>query len=138
MRNKKRMLAILDDTVNFYGADPKGRRGISGAGFCCYCTDFKNLDYAKKCSIGRLLTDEDLNIVDKRGVNKGSVIGLINFFKLKGLAGLELIFLSQLQGLHDSARCWNLFGGGLTDFGEERKQTIEKYLYPKGVPANAR
>jgi hypothetical protein len=127
---KTKMLALLEDTIQFYSEDTSRRsvKSNGAGGNVCYYS-FKG----KKCAIGRLLTPEELELWAQVAENKFE--GLENssyrfMAEICGvpvnLQGFDPVFLTGLQSLHDNDQYWD--ENGLTENGKEQVATI-KWLH---------
>ena len=112
-------LALLEETVAFYGADPEARRSrryheALGTMTCIY-----RGPNGTACAIGRLLQDGEVNPSwDKRGV--GVCLIFDDLPPRVQAYGSE--FLRMLQGLHDDSEFWA--HRGLTPEGVDYAQSI--------------
>ena len=113
------MLKIIQDTVTFYGDDPKERRCISADGNCQYTWGDKH------CAIGRYLKPKYQ--IETWKENEESVKGLmdcsedyceIDWCLRDEVHGLDVEFWADLQDMHDGRRNWNYEDKGLTLDGE--------------------
>jgi hypothetical protein len=133
-------LMFLDETVAFYGADPKGRRAIApDSGNCCYRTEAGN-----GCAIGRhILPDHYDILMDDRWKDGCKYIvdvpTLIEDFPEalpEAVIKLGGDFLSDVQSLHDAERNWDFKHGGLSNDGQiAYEEIVDGYI--NSTPSNA-
>lgn len=121
---QKEMLEVLDDTINFYGKDPKGRRAENENG-CYFLTS-----EGQKCAVGRYMTKKDLEKIDNQGMMDYGFTKLVQEqINSKILKRLPESFWSELQYLHDYEYFWNLkYNSGLTYRGKRREQKIKNQI----------
>lgn len=127
-RTNKEYLALIDETINFYGEDISRRAVVNGR---CFYDGINNDGKTVSCAVGRCLTDEIKAIKRIEGVSvNGLVDRLANtkqFFR-PDLAhngyenlqfddifkdeykGFEKSFWKQLQRIHDRDDIWNKKG----------------------------
>ena len=118
------MKKIIDDTVQFFGADPESNRCMDDDSTCMYTND-----QGKHCAIGRFLLPEhqtlefaNVHIQD----NVENLEGVINLddVLIPEVRGFPVDFWNDLQVLHDGRYYWsesrNCIGiAGLTIRGED-------------------
>jgi len=105
-----RQVKLLDETMEYYSADPENRRcegiqPISGGKMCFYSPVKANKPLSQGCAIGRLVSKKlklELDTVNPNGVGVNTIFHLI---PLK-LQKLGLPFLMQLQSFHDT-KAWD-------------------------------
>ena len=96
---------LIDETVDFYGEDPAGRRAKGVHGICEYITA-----EGRRCAVGRCLqgTLEYLESLDFEKILR----------KVKPeYTGFSKLFWNALQRLHDEDHHWGV--KGLTDRGKK-------------------
>ena len=115
------MLDILEDTVTFYGEDPKERRCITYEGDCQYTWGDNH------CAIGRYLKPKYQ--IETWRDNGESVRGLmdcsedfseIDWCLKDEVHGVDVEFWIDLQILHDSRLNWDYKDSGLSTHGQEQ------------------
>lgn len=106
---RKRMLSLLNETVEYYSADVK-RRAFNGKNGCHYMTHD-----GRKCAIGRLLTEEEMNIWKDGSLEYSQMY--IRYHTPKALLGLKVQFIVALQTVHDHSVNWN--NTGISQHGEQ-------------------
>ena len=106
MNKKQQMQELLKATVDYYRADPKGRRSVTDDGDCMY-TWGKN-----HCAIGRYLKpeyqredwpDNGMSVWD---LSEYSDNMTIDQFLIDKAHGLDLDFWRDLQDMHDIMGYW--------------------------------
>lgn len=119
--NTRTKLEIIDETVNFYSADPKGRRAVSADGTC----EYASLD-GKQCAVGRCMgTGADFNYlgtVSTYAKEKG--VGVFQSHLRPEYRGHSLLFWVSLQRLHDYNENW--CHSGLTDIGQVQANRLKR------------
>lgn len=121
-------LSFLKEGVDFYSADPEGRRSLRPSGIGC---QYRN-DSGAGCFIGRHIPDSVIQLVEQREINDSSFDSLIAEEKTKGeLLPLEVqalgeCFLCDCQSLHDGDQMWN--AGGLTQMGRDRYDVMVRAI----------
>ena len=134
--SKLQMHKILDDTADYYGEDPEGRRAVDDCGDCEYTT----WD-GRHCAIGRYMKPEYQT--DEFPENHGVGIRGLNFsadnYLVSEVRGLDENFWGDLQDFHDVVGHWyrgKLFdepAEGLTEIGRQTytriKDKIERGEY---------
>lgn len=124
MTDKERLTKILDDMVEYYSKNPKGRRASFGEN-CMYLTSNN-----RKCAVGRLLNvkGEKDYLLDRSiiGANVHELLDQIasddKEHIIKPIKDLPLRFLEDLQLLHDNPYNWE--GNGLSNDGEAEEDKI--------------
>ena len=102
------MLRILDETVAYYGKNPDKRRAATETG-CQYRTDD-----GRRCAVGRLLTDKELDLLVEKRFNENTGAYYIcenmkeEFPSIVHASG----FYVKLQHLHDESDNWKTRGLG--------------------------
>ena len=121
---KEKQLALLNETVEYYSADPVGRRCV-GERRCAYSPIKLGLeDTSEGCAIGRKITAELAEEFDAE-IGDSSVSNRYIFDRLpEELKELTVQFLEVIQYLHDSDNSWD--GKGLTQIGKERVEQIKR------------
>lgn len=136
---KERMRRILKETVEFYGADPQGRRAVkpidanNAEETCVYRTED-----GRRCAIGRLVNDEEAQILADAasGVGGSSVRGILTRRPvsetvlaaqeiIRGLA-LPVSFAMHLQELHDHPENWKY--DGISEGGRVEVADLERTI----------
>jgi len=127
-KEQKDMLRILDETVAFYGEDPS-RRATSekDSTRCVYHTDD-----GRMCAVGRLLTPEEHQFIDERGINSdcGASSLCNNFGEFFPSLEHPRIFYVDLQSLHDFPEHWEVKGlseDGQSLYKEIKSRILEGY-----------
>lgn len=125
-QNKLTKLEIINETVEFYSANPTKLRSTSKKGGCAY-----NGENDTHCAIGRCLLPK---YQEQGNELKGNSNGLkffldINSLKLdevlqENYRGHEYPFWLALQNLHDESYLW--CEKGLTESGKEYVETLIK------------
>jgi hypothetical protein len=129
----KTAIEIIDETVAFYGDDPKGRRslGLSSVG---NVTCFYHGEEGKKCAVGRCLTDSGLEKAHEFEKSPPPTGASVKEFDSKFELELNLIevyrghsidFWKDLQALHDHDRMWGKFFG-LTEDGHQYVEVLKQ------------
>lgn len=104
MKTKKQ---IIEETVDFYSADPKGRRSIYG-GSCLYLSTS-----GCKCAVGRYLrTDIEIKGLRLPSVSIDSLcdynnVNHIDSLLIEEVRGHGYEFWNDLQQLHDYDGYWD-------------------------------
>ena len=116
----KRMLEILDETVEYYSNNP---RAVDENDKCQYLTKD-----GRMCAVGRKLIrpEEVQRISDEHRTKNGiSVVFIPNLNRRlhKDCRGLPVYFWSVLQNLHDYSDYWG--NGGLTEAGNEAYEGVK-------------
>jgi hypothetical protein len=117
---QQRMKAFLDDTVEYYSADPIGRRSRNTADFNGSCkydpAKAGKADTSEGCAIGRHMTPEQKAVADhNKGVGSSSVNELPVHLIPEKLRDMPIEFLRRVQSLHDSDHHWD--ANGLSSLG---------------------
>ena len=104
---------IIDETVTFYAADPKGRRSVNSNDLCMYLAED-----GRMCAVGRcLISPGDANnnatAAGLADLNGGSLDNLL----LPRYRGHTWELWERLQYLHDFGGHWDWYG--LTREGAE-------------------
>ncbi len=138
VRTQADALALVQETIEFYGKDPEKRRafvvGWDGRKKCVYVSAD-----GRKCAVGRCLTQpklirqaigRDLSVSDIARFKAGRFQSL---FKPE-YRGYPLEMWEELQRLHDSERNWSQTG--LSPLGEMAKDSFESWIRNEsGLPA---
>lgn len=95
---QQRQLAFLEDTITYYSEDVNRRATINER--CMYRTPD-----GKKCAIGRYIPD-DKYCDDYEGFNCSYIIDMLP----KEIQEFNMIFLKEIQRLHDKDEYWTLTG----------------------------
>ena len=96
------MLKVLDETVAFYSVNPSERRAMAGMD-CTYMDD----ETGNKCAIGRLLNQDDLEMLRSNNWLKNvSFLSIRDDLTTKKVLDLPTKFLCNLQDLHDDNDYW--------------------------------
>lgn len=106
----KTAIEIIDETVEFYAADPAGRRSKLSSGGCLYF----GLD-EKRCAVGRCFKDSITPDMVKE--NETPAYLPLNDLLKEDYLNLPERFWSDLQEFHDTDDYWNL--EGLTPEGKD-------------------
>ena len=120
----KSKIEIINETVEFYGAD-LGRRSVTSDGRSC----MYNSPNGNHCAFARCVSNPSVLM----GYEGKSIFGLsennVELFLKDEYKGHNIGFWFDIQGLHDYNPNWNLIEGkGLSDEGEQKfKKLIEKY-----------
>lgn len=130
---------IINETVNFYSADPK-RRSVNGDSHSSQC-NYVSTD-GRNCAVGRCLTTKVKDKIVTSEYNssdfQGLVVGMVecswaeadkNLNKVlkPSYRGHSLRFWEDLQSLHDCDTYWN--ETGLTIAGIDNMERLKnKYL----------
>lgn len=121
-------IQIIDETVEFYGEDPDGRRSLApnpnpkdfADKTACLYKHIKADGGVLMCAVGRCMIDPPEKIItpieDLVEKAPGQSVDEILIYKY---AGHPLVFWQELQELHDDKKAWRSTeaGGGLTDRG---------------------
>lgn len=99
---RKTKVEIIDETVAFYGADPKGRRSMNKSGTCLYI-GFHNTH----CAFARCCTDEGLESLARLEFNLVSDFRDIDGIVKPEYAGHSKAFWREIQMLHDNDIYWD-------------------------------
>ncbi len=124
------MLKMLEDTASHYHLE---NRSLDREGRCVYIP-FEG-SCSEGCAIGRYMTGEDKKKIVRPSINTKNVGYLKeNGLKLSKLKGISIVFLSNLQSLHDMAENWDqdgISGAGKKEL-EEIKRKLERGVYDGG------
>jgi hypothetical protein len=124
---QKEMKEFLDETVEYYSANPEGRRCTSMIG-CHYSPQTARKFGSEGCAIGRKMTP--LNAIKADRLYTGGVKTLLREFPdllPENLRRMPENFLVSVQNLHDSPMYWT--STGLSVFGKELVAQIrETYI----------
>lgn len=121
---KEKRTAVLQDTIQYYTQDPIGRR-CKNSEWCCYSPKTVGKEATSEgCAVGRLLSAELQEYLDKEYVGTGVSDDNLFYELPQEVQDLGQLFLARLQFLHDLDEYWD--SEGLTEFGEEYVQHIEK------------
>ena len=121
---KEKQLALLNETIEYYSADPVGRRCITERR-CAYSPIKLGLEGTSEgCAIGRKIPAELAEELDAE--IGGSAVGNTDIFNRlpEELKILTIQFLEVIQYLHDSNGSWD--DKGLTQLGKEKVEQIKK------------
>ena len=124
-QRKQQMQDILRDTVDYFRADPQGRRAVTEDGDCMYTWGDNH------CAIGRYMKPEfqteefEMN----EGVGVNGLGGDIDEFLIKEVHGLELIFWRDLQDIHDLVGNWEEWSQDTDGFREHKLTDRGKETY---------
>lgn len=123
-------LALLDETIEYYGEAPVDRRSLNDEPVGTESRCLYSAPDGNKCAVGRILTPEQLEIAH---ANEGEACSTI-ILKLddEGLrtgriAIIHPSFLEKVQELHDVDEAWDE-DGGLTEFGKENALDTFEWL----------
>lgn len=112
---KDRQLKVLQETVDYYSADPLNRRStafVDGETICRY--NPPNPKLSDGCAVGRLV-DPDLRPRLDGHDGTSQTVGEIFDQLPKDVRSLGRRFLAELQIIHDCDENWDK--GGLSDQG---------------------
>lgn len=120
------MRRILNETVAHYNS---GNRSINpkskNDGSSCTYLPLEGVK-SEGCAIGRMLPVVTKKEIQERGFNSGHGVETL-FNKLsrvpKVFSGIDIIFLNEIQALHDSSLHWD--NKGLSEIGEKKVKIIE-------------
>lgn len=134
MEEIQRMLDIIDETVEFYSADPVNRRSI-GDRNCLY-----NGPDGKRCAFSRYVKDEYVPQMAEY-CSAGESYNRLKFdikdeVMKPGYEGLDIHFWNQLQKIHDFSDNWN--STGLTDTGKEYVRQFKEHIAKDNRPEDFR
>lgn len=119
----QKRIELLDETVKYYSTDPDGRRcAVDG---CCYYHP-KTLGLEGKsegCAIGRLLSRRMALQFDNNGGD--SIDELFEILPMK-IKKYGIVFLTDLQMLHDFDRYWTC--DGLSIIGKNKVKEIKEKI----------
>ncbi len=142
VRTQADALALIDETVEFYGQDPKGRRGVTvtaqQAVLCRYDTGD-----GRKCAVGRCFLD---SVGDRWRFSRDPVAYRVARMELMGetfdshlkpeYQGYPMNFWGRLQDLHDSSNHWAK-PSGLTETGQMKVESFKQWVrYHSGMPSS--
>lgn len=127
------MLAVLLDTIKYFGKDPAALRSISETRTGCAYIPPKGSE-SDGCAIGRYLSAKERKEfpMDK---NCCAVSDLPERLIPKKLQGIPVKFLVRVQGLHDTQDVWNMLQGGLSQRGKRQVRAICKEWFPPSAHA---
>lgn len=142
MPNKKQMIRVLQETVDFYSEDTNRRAVVStesGGVECQYATkDGRN------CAVGRMLNPETAEKYAEKDLSAGSLVYKLETNELTGhltseiqkmesskgfkpeYQGLPISFLQRVQHLHDCSNYWGI--NGLSLEGEIELKSIHNHI----------
>ena len=109
---KDKKLKILKETVEYYSPNPEKKRcqGITLEGYKkCYYSGITANKETDGCAIGRLLTLEQRQNIDKNfseGITIGGLITNHSTYLPEDIIELGFSFLEALQDLHDTETSW--------------------------------
>lgn len=117
---ESRRLEFLEDTVRYYSEDVL-RRAVSKTGKCQYKTED-----GRKCAIGRhIIKDKDCEAFDMSKDNTVQEIIRKNPDCLpEHVKELGVVFLINIQKLHDSRLYWN--DNGISQEGKQEIEVIKR------------
>jgi len=125
---EEKRLAILNETITYYGKNPKRRcvtSSISGGKICFYDGSKNTKLESDGCAVGRLLSKRMKAKLDKKYTFSDKDSGVKDLFhelpKTIQVYGED--FLEALQQLHDSNIFWAEFG--LTKEGKKFVKSIK-------------
>lgn len=123
MIQRKSAVQIIQETIEYYSADPVGRRGKNG-GACVYISD-----EGEMCAVGRCMEDPNLvsaqNVCSNMALSIGGKAPLEELLK-EEYRGHPISFWGSLQRIHDQDEYW--CEAGLTELGRTRvTQLIDFY-----------
>ncbi len=128
-KTQEEKLKLLKETVLYYTENTLRRcvKDSATFGVICYYNGASNkLVESKGCAIGRLLPTELTEKLDKEFefdyLNSG-VFNIINRLPIE-VQGYGCEFLTHLQKLHDTNKCWN--SEGLSEVG---KKSMNDLIY---------
>lgn len=135
---KENVAKLWDETISYYGADPKGRRcSIDVDGPCRYSGTTVNKSFTSEgCAIGRLMDPINALKLDELIAGQGDQGGGIAFVHPNPAArplfpewilAWPVDVLGHLQILHDSPGNWSR-DGGLTRTGVDSVAYIVELL----------
>lgn len=109
-------IEIIQDTVDYYAADPFNRRSVTAGGNTCM---YKG-PHGKECAFQRC-------VVDDLSGSEGSGLGVFDLTSLTfkpGYEGHDVMFWKDIQTLHDDRLNWNI--GGLSASGEAYVRMLKR------------
>lgn len=116
-------LELLEDTVNWFSANPN-RRCINPDRRCCYSPQsLPNNSKTTGCAIGRHLSPELALYLDENYTNNSSVSEVFHNLP-EDLQILGVDFLLNVQDLHDTDAYWGK--NGLTEAGQRYVNKIKE------------
>lgn len=123
MNSQKSKAEILQETIDWYAADPDERRAVSMSGECMYST----AEGTACCAVGRVLEDPWRAECEYGGDPANSIPE--NWFRPE-YRGHVALFWERLQGLHDHGCNWTAWG--ISEDGVECIMEIaEEFQIPK-------
>jgi len=111
---QERRQAVLDDTVNSFNINTLCMKD----GACHYYPNHSN---TKGCAIGRLLPRN--NPIIKKKLNGSVMFKEIKLHLPEWLLEMDLVFLHNLQSIHDNQTNWD--ENGLSKLGKKRVDEIK-------------
>lgn len=126
MKNRKRMLSLLEETANHYNSD---NRSSGDRGICFYIPPCSK---SEGCAIGRKLSEECKQFIIDNDLNTKSVAFLFSEFTRNNieipdsLKDLNINFLIELQRFHDEVGNWSRTG--LSTYGKAIFQEIKSMI----------
>lgn len=119
---------IIDEMVEFYGADPEHRRAMDEHSTCRYL--MHSPDGPRKCAVGRCMIAPEKIPAHSTGISvrrlQEATGESLDDLLLPEYRGHSLDFWERLQSIHDGSHFWNEKGlseGG----GEEVKALLDKF-----------
>jgi hypothetical protein len=118
IEQKQEMLRILEDTISFYGEDPK-RRSIesifeTGSTICKY-----NASNGRHCAIARLIPELDRNLLPEAcSASDQKILVVLE----KYYPNIPNEFFCKLQNIHDNDLNWD--ENGLSFRGQDNVESI--------------
>lgn len=120
----KTYLDVINETVEFYGADPKNRLSMDGP-YCLYVGPDN-----KRCAFSRCCSEEHISfLIKKEGRQSDTILGKNDCPKdllkseYRHLCNPD--FWTHLQSLHDNELNWNFTSGGLTAQGKKYVEFLQ-------------
>jgi hypothetical protein len=124
-RTKEEMVALVDETVAFYGANPRGRRATDAGNTICFY-----YDSGCCCAVGRALINPaamQRSYPNKRIDQIDEEINNLQLLFKPEYRGYSIGIWRRLQVLHDSPMHWNE-SGGLTAVGQRSAEGIKVWI----------
>lgn len=117
---KKTKIQILQETYDYYTADPNNRRSIDEVS-CLY----KGPD-GKKCAFTRCCNEEDVEnglLLESTAVN----LATLDYLKEEYI-GHNINFWRDIQRFHDKGLFWNQQSNTISSIGQRQyERLLEKY-----------
>lgn len=115
---KEEMIALVDDTVNFFAEDPRNRRSYDEQGYCMYQSPS-----GRCCAIGRMLPESvRQNLL--RSDNTAPIRRLKIIHPNLDIWKYHVEFLGSLQHIHDRNDYWSK--RGMTRLGRSRVAELKR------------